>query len=217
MISVGLVISLCLLSGHSTASRPHILFIVADDLGWNDVSWHNPQMITPNLEKLAKNGVILNSSYVQPVCSPSRNCFMSGYYPFHTGLQHAVIHNWQANYLPGNLTTLPQKMKDLGYSTHMIGKWHLGFCDWKYTPTFRGFDSFLGFYSGAEDYYTHMQGILGYGHTHTTDRTRQPETATPLHHIDRLDTTREFTLITEHIYPINFIYILQHAIPRINS
>ena len=52
-------------------AKPHILFIVADDLGWNDVSWHNPDMITPHLHKLASEGVILNNYYVQPMCSPS--------------------------------------------------------------------------------------------------------------------------------------------------
>ena len=72
------------------ASRPHIVMIVADDLGWNDVSWRDSSMYTPELEKLASKGVILNQSYVQPVCSPSRAAFMSGYYPYHLGLQHDV-------------------------------------------------------------------------------------------------------------------------------
>ncbi|XP_046368967.2 arylsulfatase B-like [Haliotis rufescens] len=138
------------------AEKPHIVFIVADDLGWNDVGFRNPQMITPNLDKLAKAGVILNSTYVQPMCSPSRNCFMSGYFPYHTGLQDNVIKITSAKVLPANLTTIPQKLKQLGYDTHMVGKWHLGFCNWKYTPTERGFDSYVGYYSGMEQYFTHM-------------------------------------------------------------
>ncbi|XP_046566778.1 arylsulfatase B-like [Haliotis rubra] len=138
------------------AEKPHIIFIVADDLGWNDVGYRNPQMITPNLDRLAKAGVILNSSYVQPLCSPSRNCFMSGYFPYHTGLQDDVIIVNEAKHLPANLTTIPQKLKQLGYDAHMVGKWHLGFCNWKYTPTERGFDSYLGYYSGAEEYFTHI-------------------------------------------------------------
>lgn len=138
--------------------QPHIIFIVADDLGWNDVGWHNPSMLTPNLDRLARNGVRLNSSYVQPICTPSRSAFMSGYFPIHTGLQHGVIHGSQPNCLPLDLTLLPQKLKRLGYSTHMAGKWHLGFCKWNCTPTFRGFDSFVGFYNGAEGYFNHSQG-----------------------------------------------------------
>lgn len=143
--------------GDVTCSPPHIIFIVADDLGWNDVGWHNEQMYTPNLDKLAKEGVILNSSYVQQLCTPSRSCFMTGYYPYHTGLQHDVIHPMRPAFLPSNFTTFPQQLKKLGYATHMVGKWHLGFCNWKYTPTFRGFDSFMGFYCGMGDYYTHLR------------------------------------------------------------
>jgi len=136
-------------------SPPHILFIVADDLGWNDVSWNNAKMKMPTLDKLATKGVILNSSYVQPTCSPSRGAMMTGYYPFHMGMQRGVISKFQSRYLPIDKETLPEALKKLGYATHMVGKWHLGFCNWKHTPTKRGFDSFYGFYSGAEDYYKH--------------------------------------------------------------
>ncbi|XP_046368365.2 arylsulfatase B-like [Haliotis rufescens] len=143
------------------AEKPHIIFIVADDLGWNDVGFRNPQMITPNLDRLAKAGVVLNSSYVQPMCSPSRSCFMSGYFPYHTGLQDSGIPVDAARFLPANLTTIPQRLKQLGYDAHMVGKWHLGFCNWKYTPTERGFDTYLGYYSGDEEYFTHMSQDRG--------------------------------------------------------
>ena len=68
-------------------SPPNIVVIVADDLGYNDVSWHNSNIIMPHLEKLAKNGIILKNHYVQPSCSPSRSALMTGYYPIHTGMQ----------------------------------------------------------------------------------------------------------------------------------
>ncbi|KAK7098486.1 arylsulfatase J-like [Littorina saxatilis] len=80
---------------------------------------------------------------------------MSGYFPFHTGLQHSVILWGQKVGLPEQLTILPQALKDRGYATHAIGKWHLGYCKWEYTPTERGFDSFLGFYNADETYYGH--------------------------------------------------------------
>ncbi|KAL5014583.1 hypothetical protein ScPMuIL_008853 [Solemya velum] len=155
-----LALTVFLAEGSVSAKAPHIVFIVADDLGWNDVGFHNPDMITPNIDKLAGGGVILNQSYVQPVCTPSRHAFMTGYYPFKAGLQHMVILPNQAVCSPIKMEFFPQKLKKLGYATHAIGKWHLGFCKWSCTPTYRGFDSFFGYYNGAEDYYTHE--IRGY-------------------------------------------------------
>lgn len=60
--------------------------------------------------------------------------------------------------LPLNETTIADQLQAEGYVTHAVGKWHLGFFKWQYTPTFRGFQSFYGFYSGGEDYFTHMAG-----------------------------------------------------------
>ncbi|XP_078610731.1 arylsulfatase B-like [Branchiostoma floridae x Branchiostoma japonicum] len=142
--------------GSKDTTKPNILFIVADDLGWNDVGWHNPDVKTPVLDQLANEGVILNQSYVNYVCTPSRTAFMTGYFPYHVGTQHLVFFPFQAQGIPSNFSFLPEKLKDLGYATHMVGKWHLGFCNWNYTPTYRGFDSFFGYYNGAEDYYTHV-------------------------------------------------------------
>ncbi|XP_046566773.1 arylsulfatase J-like [Haliotis rubra] len=160
--AVATVVLIFLYLHGSQAASPHIVFIVADDLGWNDVGFRNPQVLTPHLDKLAKAGVILNSTYVQPVCSPSRNCFMTGYFPYHTGLQDGVISPTSPGFVPIKFTFLPQKLKELGYSTHAVGKWHLGFCNAKYTPTNRGFDTFVGYYMGAEDYYKHSRTYDGY-------------------------------------------------------
>ncbi|RUS83225.1 hypothetical protein EGW08_009036 [Elysia chlorotica] len=135
---------------------PHIVFIVTDDLGWNDVGWHNPQILTPNLNSLAENGIKLESSYVQPTCTPSRNSFMTGMFPFHTELQR-VMDPSKPTYLPLKYPTIAEKLKQRGYSTHMVGKWHLGYCNEKYTPVRRGFDSFLGFYMGSQCHYTHVK------------------------------------------------------------
>ena len=71
--------------------KPNILFILADDLGYADVSWNNPKIITPNLQKLASQGVILDQFYVQPKCSPSRAAFLSGKYPFKISMQRGSI------------------------------------------------------------------------------------------------------------------------------
>ncbi|XP_071111758.1 arylsulfatase B-like [Haliotis cracherodii] len=131
--------------------------LVADDLGWNDVGFRNPDMKTPNFDKLATEGIIFENAYVQPL---ARTAFMSGMFPFHVGMQHKTVLHGQAVCVPLNYTFLPQELKQLGYATHMIGKWHLGFCKWECTPTYRGFDTFFGYYNGAEDYFTHIVGMV---------------------------------------------------------
>uniref|UniRef100_A0A023GDJ8 Putative arylsulfatase b ixodes scapularis arylsulfatase b n=1 Tax=Amblyomma triste TaxID=251400 RepID=A0A023GDJ8_AMBTT len=135
---------------------PHIIIFIADDLGWDDVSFHGSSQIpTPNLDALAADGIILNSHYVQSSCAPSRAALMTGRYPIRTGMQGlfpGIEGPWG---LPMNVPILPQYLKKLGYETHLVGKWHLGYYMEKFTPTFRGFDSFYGFYNGEEDYYSH--------------------------------------------------------------
>ncbi|XP_049518265.1 arylsulfatase B-like [Dermacentor silvarum] len=135
---------------------PNIIFILADDLGWDDVSFHgSPQIPTPNLDVLAADGIILNNYYVQPLCTPSRAALMSGFYPIHTGMESSVILTGEPWGLPLSFKLMPQYLKDLGYQTHMIGKWHLGYYTEQYVPTSRGYDTFYGYYNGEEDYYNH--------------------------------------------------------------
>ncbi|XP_066950764.1 uncharacterized protein [Macrobrachium rosenbergii] len=137
--------------------KPHVILMVADDLGWNDVSWHNSFVVTPHLGQLAADGVILNQSYVLPTCTPTRAALLSGRYPFTMGMQKGALNPLDPQGLPLSNKLLPKLLKKYGYTTHIIGKWHLGFCSWQYTPTKRGFDTFYGFYGGAEDYYTHQR------------------------------------------------------------
>ncbi|XP_068717714.1 arylsulfatase B-like isoform X2 [Montipora capricornis] len=137
-------------------SKPNIIFILADDLGWDDVSFHGSNQIpTPNLDGLANSGVILNNYYVQHICTPTRSAIMTGRYPIHTGMQHSVILAAEPYGLSLNETLLPEYLKGLGYATHAVGKWHLGFFQTEYTPTKRGFDSFFGYWCGKEDYWDH--------------------------------------------------------------
>ncbi|KAF8768315.1 Arylsulfatase B like protein [Argiope bruennichi] len=149
-----IILVLCL----SAFGRPNIIILIADDLGFNDLSFHGSSQIpTPNLDTLAKDGIILNNYYVCPVCSPSRGALMTGLYPIHTGTQHDVIFVDQPWGLPLAHSLLPQHLKKLGYATHAVGKWHLGFFYKEYTPTFRGFDSHYGYWGGKEDYFDHTQ------------------------------------------------------------
>lgn len=132
-------------TGNNGRKQPNILMILLDDLGWNDVSYHNsPDIRTPNIDALANDGIKLENHYVQPICTPSRATLLTGLHEIHTGLQHDVIHAVQRNGMPLELPTLPEKLRDQGYATHMIGKWHLGHYSYDYMPTHRGFDTFLG-------------------------------------------------------------------------
>ena len=84
-----LCLALCSLSQLVVGQRkqPNIIFILADDLGWNDVSWHNPDMPTTRMERLAQDGLVLEQAYSQQVCTPSRAAILTGKYPFHIGRQ----------------------------------------------------------------------------------------------------------------------------------
>ncbi|BFZ20541.1 hypothetical protein BsWGS_23580 [Bradybaena similaris] len=135
--------------------QPNIVFIMVDDLGYNDVGYHRSHIRTPEIDRLSRQGVRLENYYVQPICTPTRSVFMSGRYQIHTGLQHGVIGPTQAMALPLGSSTLADKLSQAGYSTYAVGKWHLGFYKRKFLPTRRGFDRFYGFYTGAGDYFRH--------------------------------------------------------------
>lgn len=157
MMSNLCIIVLISVHGISEAIRPHIVIFLADDLGWNDVSFHgSDQVPTPNLDALAYNGVILNRHYVQPVCTPSRSALLTGRYPIHTSMQGAPTLAAEPNGLPLDFKILPEYLKDLGYRTHMVGKWHLGYFREPYTPLRRGFETFLGCYNGYTGYYDYI-------------------------------------------------------------
>ncbi|KAK7093150.1 arylsulfatase B-like [Littorina saxatilis] len=139
----------------AASSHPHIVFIIADDLGWGDVGFHGSEISTPNIDALAYSGIILNKYYVSPICSPTRSAIMTGRHPIHTGMQVGVIGGSTPYGLPLNETIMPQHLETLGYRRHIVGKWHLGFFTEAYLPTRRGFESFLGYYTGHEDYFDH--------------------------------------------------------------
>jgi arylsulfatase A-like enzyme len=145
----------------SASAHPNILYILADDLGWKDVGFHGSDIRTPNIDKLAATGTQFSQFYVQPFCTPTRACLMTGRYPFRYGLQTLVIPSAGLYGLPTDEVTLPQVLKQAGYETAIIGKWHLGHADRKYWPRQRGFDYQYGPLIGEIDYFTHEQhGVL---------------------------------------------------------
>ncbi|KAF2898704.1 hypothetical protein ILUMI_07479 [Ignelater luminosus] len=138
------------------ADSPHIILIVADDVGWNDVGFHGSNQIpTPNIDALAYNGIILNRFYTAPSCTPSRTALLTGQYPIRFGLQGIPITGGENQHLPVDVPTLPERLKELGYKTHLIGKWNLGAAFRNVTPNGRGFDGFFGYWSSYISYFDH--------------------------------------------------------------
>ena len=168
MKSVCVLVAAVLLLGTTPArsdaadEKPNIVHIVADDLGWKDVGFNGCKDIkTPNLDALAAAGVKLTQFYAQPMCTPTRACIMTGRYPFRYGLQTAVIPSVSAYGLDTTEWLMPQALKEAGYETAIIGKWHLGHADKKYWPRQRGFDYQYGTMIGELDYFTHSEhGVL---------------------------------------------------------
>ncbi len=148
-----------ILTGFAMAQeRPNIVLIVADDLGYADCGFNGGRDIqTPNLDKLAAAGAVLETLYVQPVCSPTRAALMTGRYPMRYGLQVGVIRPWADYGLPLQERTMAAALKEVGYTTAICGKWHLGSFDKAYWPNARGFDHAYGHLFGALDYFTHIR------------------------------------------------------------
>lgn len=135
-------------------TAPHIVVFVADDLGWNDIGFHGSNQIpTPNIDALGYNGIILNRHYVLPSSTPSRTAFYTGLYPLRIGMQGDGIRGGEPRGLPLHIKILPEYLRGLGYTTKLIGKWHMGYHTPQHTPLHRGFDSFLGFYNSHITYY----------------------------------------------------------------
>jgi arylsulfatase A-like enzyme len=142
------------------ATRPNILFILADDLGYGDLSCYGrPDYSTPVLDGLAKQGVKFLSAYAAaPVCTPTRCAFATGRYPqrLEVGLREPLKDRATEIEigLPANHPTVASRLKLAGYDTALVGKWHLG---WKpeFGPNEHGYDEFFGILSGAADYFTH--------------------------------------------------------------
>jgi arylsulfatase A-like enzyme len=148
-------------SNAAETTKPNIVYILADDLGWKDVGFHGSDIKTPNIDRLAQTGARLEQFYAQPMCTPTRAAQMTGRYPFRYGLQTAVIPSGHTFGLATDEWLLPQALKEAGYETAIIGKWHLGHADRKYWPKQRGFDYQYGPLIGEIDYFTHKQhGVL---------------------------------------------------------
>lgn len=164
---------------NSSSEAPNIILILADDMGYSDLGCYGSEISTPNLDKMAYNGVRFTQMYNSARCCPSRASLLTGLYPHQAGIGHMVagvrgkVPSYQG-YLRNDCVTIAEALRAGGYRTGMVGKWHVGghyglrhperwrpgSSGWP-IPTQRGFDKFYGILEGASSYYnphTLMEG-----------------------------------------------------------
>jgi len=144
--------SVSLLSTQSNPD-PHIIFILVDDQGYADVGYNSQGsdmwLFTPTIDELSNQGIRLTQYYAAHSCTPSRSSIMTGKFPINNGLGYRIPTTSSPYGLPLEHRTLAEYLQERGYSTQLLGKWHLGFHNANYLPTARGFDSALGVYDGG--------------------------------------------------------------------
>ena len=146
---------LCFSLCAQAAKQPDIVFFLIDDLGYADCGFNGGKEIkTPNIDRLAQSGAIIENHYVQPVCSPTRSTLLTGRYPTHTGV-YTIVSPGAPWGLPLAERTLADALRSAGYRTALTGKWHLGEFEKAYQPNARGFDHQYGHFFGMLDYFTH--------------------------------------------------------------
>ncbi len=146
---LALVLALPLLA----AAKPNIVYILADDLGWNDVGYHGSEIRTPHIDALAREGVVLDRYYAFPQCSPTRAALLTGRSPIRQGIDTPIGPNGG---LPLDEHLLPETLRAAGYQTVLTGKWHLGLERAASHPHRRGFDQAYGHLGPSIDYFTHI-------------------------------------------------------------
>ncbi len=141
------------------ADRPHIVYILANDLGWKDVGYHGGEVLTPRLDALAESGARLEKFYTLPNSTPTRAALMTGRYPMRYGMQMLSILPWSSYGIPLDERLLPQALKVAGYRTAAFGQWQLGHATRDLLPTQRGFDYFYGSLDNGIDHFNKTDRI----------------------------------------------------------
>lgn len=139
-------------------TKPNIVVILADDMGWNDVGFHNSEIKTPNIDGLVRESLELNRFYTYFNCTPTRAGLLTGLYPGRLGLSGKVISPKMIGGLEPEVENMAEALAKLGYDQRAcIGKWHLGHSSKKYHPLNQGFSYFYGHYGGQVDYFEHTR------------------------------------------------------------
>ncbi|PVD32700.1 hypothetical protein C0Q70_08145 [Pomacea canaliculata] len=157
-------------ASESTPETQNVFVVLMDDLGYADNQGADPEMRTPNMQLLRQEGVTFNQSYVLQVCAPTRSAILTARYPYTYGMQINQIKGANLAWLNTSLKLFPEYMKENGYATYKVGKWHLGHCNETLTPLWRGFDYDFGFYTNSLGFFNHSgQGPFSYDFRNQTE------------------------------------------------
>ena len=139
-------------------ARPNIVVFLSDDVGWGQPGFNGgTEVDTPNMDRIAREGVKLTQFYVQPRCSPTRAALLTGRYPWKNGMEQRPGY-WASQGMLLDERTLAEALRDAGYATWIVGKWHLGHWRDGHLPRQRGFEHHYGLYTAAIDSFTHHRG-----------------------------------------------------------
>ena len=143
---------------YPSSEKPNIVILLADDLGFADVSYNGGVASTPNIDRLANEGVRLQRFYTAPLCSPTRAGLMTGRWPIRYGMAESVITPWRKWGLSASEQNIAEMLALVGYERRgAFGKWHLGHHKKELLPLNRGFTHFTGCYNGTFDYFSHLR------------------------------------------------------------
>jgi len=188
------------------ARKPNFVIILADDMGYGDISAYDGWVETPHLDGLAAAGLRFTDFHSNgAVCSPTRAALMTGRYQQRAGIPMAVTVKVRHRGLQPGEVTFAEEMKRAGYATAMFGKWHLGYRE-KYNPIRQGFDRFRGFVSGNVDYFSHVDQSEAHDWWHQDRRVEEPGYTTHLitrHALEFIDENKDepFLLYLSHQAP----------------
>ncbi len=141
--------------------KPNVVIIVADDLGFADVSFKGSPIDTPSLDRLAKEGIVFNRFYTSPICSPTRAALMTGRDPIRLGVAYSVVLPWDSGGVHSTEHFMPESFQAAGYQTAMMGKWHLGHSQQSLHPNNRGFEHFYGHLHTSVGFYPPFASVGG--------------------------------------------------------
>ncbi|WP_339729008.1 sulfatase [uncultured Gimesia sp.] len=193
------------------SNKPNIVLIMADDLGYGDLSCYGSKNCdTPQLDRLASQGMKFTDFHSSgTVCSPTRAGLLTGRYQQRAGIDGVVYANPKKNRHHGlqkNEITLAQCLQSAGYRTGMFGKWHLGY-QRQYNPTFRGFQRFVGYVSGNVDYFAHLDGTGVFDWWHDAELNRDEQG-----YVTHLITDHAVDFIRQQKDQPFFVYIAHEAV-----